>query len=86
MKRFSKKHIAKIYQECERNINKVSLQILWTHVAGFEHEERPMALIYVVMSYVTLDNKTRHKRQFYEIEIDTSSKSWISHSIDGLLG
>ncbi len=41
------------------------------------------------MLYVTLDHKNRHKGQFFEIEIYTSSDSWINKlSIDvyGLLG
>ncbi len=40
------------------------------------------------LPYVTLDHKTSHKCQFFEIEIYTSSESWINKlSIDyGLLG
>ncbi len=35
------------------------------------------------MKYVTLDHKTSHKGQFVEIEIYTSSESWINKlSID----
>ncbi len=34
-------------------------------------------------SYVTLDHKTSHKGKFFEIEIYTSSESWINNlSID----
>lgn len=57
MKRFSKIHIAKIYHECQRNINKVSLQILQTSHCCIKHEERPMVLIHVVMSNVTWTTK-----------------------------
>ncbi len=30
------------------------------------------------MQYVTLDHKTSHKGQFYEIEMYASSESWIN--------
>ncbi len=41
-------------------------------------------LFYITVTiYVTLNHKTSHKGQFYEIEIYTSSESWINHlSID----
>ncbi len=36
-----------------------------------------------MMSYVTLDHKTSHKGTFFDIEIYTSSESWINKlSID----
>ncbi len=31
-----------------------------------------------ILKYVTLDHKTSHKGQFFEIEIYTSSESWIN--------
>ncbi len=36
-------------------------------------------------SFVTLDHKTSHKGQFFEIEIYTSSESWINKLSIGLL-
>ncbi len=40
-------------------------------------------LLYLKTKYVTLDHKTSHKGQFFEIEIYTSSESWINKlSID----
>ncbi len=39
------------------------------------------------LKYVTLDHKTSHKCQFFEIEISTSSESWINTlSIDVWFG
>ncbi len=34
------------------------------------------------ITYVTLDHKTSHKGQFLDIEIYTSSESWINKLID----
>ncbi len=37
----------------------------------------------VLRTYVTLEHKTSHKGQFFEIEINTSSESWVNNiSID----
>ncbi len=36
------------------------------------------ALLYYIMLYVTLEHKTSHKGTFFEIEIYTSSESWIN--------
>ncbi len=38
--------------------------------------------VLVPVTYVTLDHKSRLKCQFFEIEISTSSESWISSFID----
>ncbi len=34
-----------------------------------------------INKYVTLDHKTSHKGQFFEIDIYTSSESWINKQI-----
>ncbi len=36
---------------------------------------------YAKITYVTLDHKTSHKSQYFEIEIYTSSESWISFAL-----
>ncbi len=47
------------------------------------HEQYLLNFSYYIIQYVTLDHKTSHKVKFSEIEIYTSSESWINNlSID----
>ncbi len=44
----------------------------------YRHNTRYISPAAGLLTYVTLDHKTNHKGQSYEIEIYTSSESWIN--------
>ncbi len=52
--------------------------------AGELEQNSPFAWTSILKAYVTLDHKTSHKGKFFEIEIYTSSESWINKLFIGV--
>ncbi len=58
-----------------------SLFTLFCHVTteGLKYVQLESNTFMLLLSYVTLDHKSSHKGQFFNIEIYTSSESWVNN-------